>query len=1073
MKHTLLTKIIKINKLQFYLSLIVLFSFPGFSYAGELNNGATKANHTVGEALANITVKGKVVDRSTGEVMPGVSLKIKGTSTGTVTDVGGNFSIQAPADAILVFSFLGYDPLEIPVNGQKEIVAKMWASNKSLNEVVVIGYGTQKKTSTTAAVSTINTAEIAEKPVANLTNALVGRASGIIATQGSGEPGFDGSNIQIRGSGSIGNTNALLIVDGVPRDFSRLDPNSVATITVLKDAAAVAPYGVAGANGVILVTTKQGKAGKPLLTYNGYVGFQNPTRVPSFVGSYQYAQMRNEAAMNDAHDQGGTYNPFATDAQLALYQNHSDPDIYSDGHPLQQIIQKNRLINYNNVTLSGGNDDIKYFASVGYTHQDGMWSTTYLDRYTGSLNLTAKATKSTTVGLSVNSYVEDQHFPSVGSGSIIDQAMRQAPTTPVYYSNGLWSGYIGQSLIGEIYHSGYQTNQNTVLYSQLYVEQQLPIKGLSIKAIVNYDSGPDALFGGNQTTFTRKYSTPIPFYNATQTAIGGPVTYTANTQGSTNAQFSEAYSQNISLTYQGLLNYARTFGKSDITGLLVVEDRNVNYQSFNAMRINYNLNIDELNYGGPAPSDATNGGYSSGEKQIGYVYRLGYAYDKKYLFEASGRYDGSYLFGPGHRFGFFPAFSAGWRLSEEKFIKDNFTWIDNLKLRASWGQSGAYPSSGGNIQTYQYLSPYNVYGNSGVIGGAATQGIYEALQGNPNITWEKANKTDVGFEGLFWRGLLGVEADYFYEKRSNMLVSMGNALSAEYGIGTGLVNGGIMQNHGVDITLTSTTNLSNDLRLDLKGTFTFARNKLLQVFENSATYDNPNRRQTGRPNGTQFGLDALGYFTPADFVDPNAAVPTLKPGIAIPTYGPVHPGDIRYADLNHDGKIDANDITAIGHPSTPEIIYGLEPRLTYKNFDLDVLFQGSGNSDLYVNNYFVWPFESSGSATELAYTDHWTPTHTDALYPRLTGTPTSNNTQESSWWIRNTAYIRMKSFELGYTFSNKTLAHSIHSLRVFVAGQNVFTWTPSTKEIIDPEEGGNNENYFQQRVISVGVNATF
>ncbi len=1076
MKKTLLEKIPIVKKSRFYLGIIALLLISDFSFGSTLNSILNKHPRAVINYTNqnDLIVKGKVTDIITGQSMVGVNVKIKGSSAGTVTDVNGRFSLSAAENATLVISFIGYESIEIPVKGKADFEIRMQPANRNLNEVVVIGYGTQRKTSTTAAVSTVSTAEIAQKPVANLTNALIGRASGIIATQGSGEPGFDGSTIQIRGLGSIGNTSALLIVDGVPRDFSRLDPNSIATMTVLKDAAAVAPYGVAGANGVILVTTKQGRSGKAQLTFNGYVGFQNPTRLPTFANSYQYALMRNEAGANDAHDQGlTTYTPFANPAQLALYQNHTDPDIYSDGHPLQQIIQPNRLINYDNVTLSGGNDDIKYFASVGYTHQDGMWSTTYLDRYTGSLNLTAKATKSTTVGLSVNSYVEDQHYPATASGSILDQAMRQAPYSPIYYSNGLWSGYIGQSLIGEIYHSGYQTNQNNVLYSQLYIDQKLPIEGLSIKAVISYDSGPDALFPGNQTSFTRKYSTPIPFYNATQSVIGGPVVYSSNTQGSTKAQFYEADTQNISLTYQGILNYARTFGKSDVTGLLVVEDRNVNYQNFNATKINYNLNIDELNYGGPAPSDATNSGYSSGEKQIGYVYRLGYSYDKKYLFEAAGRYDGSYLFGPGHRFGFFPAFSAGWRLSEEKFIKDNFTWIDNLKLRASWGQSGAYPSYGTNIQTYQYLSPYNVYGNSAVIGGTATQGINEALQGNPEITWEKSNKTDVGFETSLWGGVLGAEVDYFYEKRSNMLVGIGNALPAEYGIGVGLVNGGIMENHGVDLTLTSFKQFSNDLRLDLKGTFTFAQNKLLQIYENSATYDNPNRRQTGRPYNEQFGLKATGYFTPADFVDANAAVPVLKPGIAVPSYGAVHPGDIQYSDLNHDGRIDANDITDIGHPSTPSIVYGLEPRLTYKNFDVDVLFQGTGNSDLYVNNYFVWPFQSSGSATELAYTDHWTPTHTDALYPRLTGTPSSNNTQESSWWIRNTAYIRMKSFEVGYSFSNKMLGNSIHSLRVFVAGQNIFTWTPSTKEIIDPDENGNNENYFQQRVISVGLNASF
>jgi TonB-linked SusC/RagA family outer membrane protein len=1054
MEKTLLTKKNDFKIPRNCLSIILLLFISGFGFAIPLTSAAGKnVQHAVNEPLA---IKGNVIDVSNGQRLPGVSVTIKGTGTGTVTDANGDFTLQAPENAVLVFSFIGYDPVEVQLSRKSSYLSVKLqpAAAKKLNEVVVIAYGTQKKTSTTAAVSTVNTADVAEKPVVDLTNSLVGRASGLIVVQSSGEPGFDGSSIQIRGTGSIGSTQPLYIVDGVPRDFSLLDPNSVASITILKDAAAVAPYGVAGANGVILVTTKQGKSGKPLLTFNGYYAIQNPTRVPSFVDSYQYALMRNEANQNDNPGSAPIYS--ANDLQL--FQNHTDPDGHPDGHPLQEIIKKNRPLIYDNISLSGGTDAVKYFAAVGYTHQNGMWTTTYLNKYNGVLNLTAKATSTTTVGLSVNSFQEDQNFPPVSAQSIIDRAMRQAPTTPVYYSNGLWSSYIGQSLIGVIYHAGYQTNQNTNLYSQLYINQELPIKGLSLKAVINYDNTPQ---------FTRIWNTPIPSYNVNTNTT--PYTYTEGFQGSSKPNLYESYSQNNALTYQGLLNYAGSFGKSDITGLAVVEFRDVNYQTFSATRLNYNLSIDELSFGGPAASDATNSGYANGQKQIGYVYRLGYAYDKKYLFEASGRYDGSYLFGPGHRFGFFPAFSAGWRLSEEKFIKDNFTWIDNLKVRASWGQSGAYPSAGGAVQTYQYLSPYNVTSNSAVIGGSATQGIAEALQGNPYITWEKSNKTDVGFEASLWQGALGIEADYFYEKRSNMLVSVGNALPAEYGIGTGLVNGGIMQNHGVDLTVTTTERFSNDLRLDVKGTFTFARNKLLQVYENSFTYNNPNTRQTGRPLGTLFGLDALGYYTSADFNSDGS----LKAGLPVPSYGPVQPGDIQYADLNHDGKIDQNDIKVIGHPNTPEIIYGLEPRLTYKNFDLDMLFQGAGNSDMYVNNYFVWPFGSSGSATELVYSNHWTPTNPHALYPRLSGTPTTNNTQESSWWIRNTSYIRMKSFELGYTFSNKLLGNGIRSLRIYVAGQNLFTWTPYMKEIMDPEEAGNNENYFQQRVISVGVNASF
>lgn len=1046
------------------LSLILLIAMQTSSYAATTFNSFSGIK--LNRYTAAVPIKGKVIDKTTGETIIGASVKIKGTSAGAVTDVNGSFTLNADPNAVLVISYIGYEQAEFPLNGQTSVTIRLQVNAKNLNEVIVVGYGTQKKTSSTAAVSTIQTTEIAKKPVVNLTNSLVGRASGLIITQGSGEPGYDGSNILIRGIGSTGGSSPLLIVDGVPRDFSRLDPNTVENISVLKDAAAVAPYGVAGANGVILVTTKKGKSGKPSLTYNGYYGIQNPTKVPTFVGSYEYALLRNEANANDGQPAAYT----ADDIQK--FKDHSDPDGHPDGHPLQQIIQRNRPITYHNVTLSGGTDDIKYFASLGYTHQAGMWSTTYLDKYNGSLNLTANATKSTIVSLSVNSYVEDQHFPSQSAGTIIGQAQRQAPTTPIYYSNGLWSGYIGQSLIGEIYHSGYQFNENTAVLSQFTIDQKLPIKGLSLKGVISYDNGPDPLFTGNQTSFQRIYTTPIPFYNVDVTTT--PYTYKQGIQGNSKATFTENYSQNHTLTIQGLLSYSGSFGKSDITALGVFESRRVKYQTFGATKFNYNLDIDELNYGGPAAADATNFGYSNGQKQIGYVYRVGYSYDKKYLFEATGRYDGSYLFAPGHRYGFFPAFSAGWRLSEEKFIKDNFLWIDNLKLRASWGQSGAYPRSGNAILTYQYLSPYNPYANSGVINGSATQGISEALQGNPNITWEKANKTDIGFEATLWKGLLSIEADYFYEKRSNMLVGIGNTLPGEYGIGTGLVNGGIMSNHGVELTLQSSHSFSKDLRLDVTGTFTFARNKLLQVYETSATANNPNRRQTGRPINTIFGYQALGYFTANDFNTDGS----LKAGLPVPSFGPVKAGDIQYADLSGpdgkpDGKIDANDQTVIGHPNTPEIIYGLEPRLTFKNFDLDVLFQGSGNSNIVISNYFAFPFNASGSASQLVYDDHWTPSTPNALYPRVTGTPTSNNTQTSSWFVRNDSYIRLKSFELGYTLSNKLLKNKIQSIRIYLAGQNVINYLPHVKEIIDPENSGNNTNYYQQRVFSLGLNATF
>ncbi|HEY8972094.1 MAG TPA: TonB-dependent receptor [Puia sp.] len=1010
-------------------------------------------------------IKGKVVDETNGQPIAGATVTVKGTTVSVSTDTSGEFTIQADRNAILVISHVGYLTVERSAKRAAGDIFSLHSTMQNLNEVVVVGYGTQKKTSLTAAVSSLYPTLFAEKPIVDLTNGLVGRASGLIITQSSGEPGFDGSSIYVRGIGSTGNTAPLLIVDGVPRDFSRLDPSTVETFTVLKDAAAVAPYGVAGANGVILVTTKRGKSGKPTFSYDGYVSIQNPTRFPKFVNSYEYALLRNEAATND-----GMPIPYST-YDLQKFKDHTDPDGHSDGQPLRDIIERNRILTYQHLSLSGGTEDFKYFAGLGYTSQQGMWGTDYIKKYNAILNLSANPTKTTTVSVSVNGYVEDQHYPSQQSASaLLDMAQRQPPTVPLYYSNGLWSAYQGLSLVGTIYHGGYQTNENTALLSQLSIEQKLPVKGLSLKGVVSYDNGPDPLFGQG-SSLTRYWALPIPFYNVDTTTR--PYTYHEGYAGPGKPQFYENWSQNKAITWQGMLNYTAAFGKSDISGLAVVEERIVKYQTFGATRYNYNLNIDELNFGGPAATDATNSGYSNGEKQLGYVYRVSYGYDKKYLLEMSGRYDGSYLFGPGHRFGFFPAFSGGWRLSEEAFMK-KVKWVDNLKVRGSWGQSGGYPSSGGSIQTYQYLSPYNVVSNSAVINGSATQGIQEALQGNPAITWEKSNKTDVGLEATLWKGLLGLEADYFYEKRSNMLVSIGNALPGEYGIGTGLTNGGIMSNHGIDLTITSVGKLSRDISFDVKATFTYAHNKLLKVYENSATYSNPNRRQTGRELGTQFGLKALGYYSTADF-NPDG---TLKAGIPVPSFGPIHPGDIKYEDISGpngkpDGKIDANDQAVIGRPSTPEIIYGLEPRIFYKNFDFDVLLQGAANSSLFLNDYFVWPFGSSGSATELAFKDHWTPDHPNARYPRISGTPPSNNTQTSSWFMRNTAYVRVKSMQLGYRLSDRLLHGAIKGLRVYVAGQNLLTWTPKVKETIDPENSGRNLNYYQQRVFSFGLNATF
>ena len=402
----------------------------------------------------------------------------------------------------------------------------------------------------------------------------------------------------------------------------------------------------------------------------------------------------------------------------------------------------------------------------------------------------------------------------------------------------------------------------------------------------------------------------------------------------------------------------------------------------------------------------------------------------------------------------------------------NIQWLTHLKIRGSYGESGNL--AGGS---YQYLSDYG-FGTAGNFGGIPVMGMWENIQGNPNITWEKAKKFDIGVEFSAFNGMLHLEADYFYEKRSNMLMAPNSEVSAEYGIPLSQVNAGRMHNQGVDLMVSFNKQFTHDWYFGVRGTFTYAHNTLDQIFETDATYNNPNRRRTGRPDGTMFGYKCLGYFTYDDF-NPNGS---LKSGIATQPWGQVYPGDLRYADLSGpdgvpDGKIDENDMTVIGRSNwNPEIVFGLAPTVRWKGFDLDALFQGATRTNISLGETLVMPFFDSGSATKLQFRDHWTPANQNARYPRLTSEVTVNNhRQSSSWWVRDATYVRLKSIELGYSLPKKALDFlHISQLRVYVSGQNLWTWTPFMKEIVDPEAGSANGKYYmQQAVYSFGLNITF
>ncbi|MFT4093903.1 MAG: TonB-dependent receptor [Niabella sp.] len=1031
----------------------------------KLNRNLIAILSTIESEKRQVQVRGKVTNAS-GEPLDGASVVEKGTTNGVITNNTGDFVITVGDGAVLVISAVGYQTQEVVVGNQTELYIKLAGVASNLDEVVVVGYGTQKRSSLTAAVSTIKGDDIVQQPVADLSSAMGGRAAGVLFTQGSGQAGNDAANVNIRGIATNGNNAALYIVDGIPRNYSQLNPADIESISILKDAAAVAPYGLGGANGVILITTKKGRAGKPVFSYNGYVGVQNPTVITKFVNAYQYATMKNIAAVNS----GATDQPYS-DYDLQKYKDGSDPDGHPDFQPIADMILRNTIMTGHDLSLNGGTENIKYAMGLGYLNQQGMFPGMKYQRYNLSGNMEVKATKTTTVGLLLNGRVEQRNLSGAGYNyqSIFENLINSTPiSTPKVYSNGLHPYMYAYFYDNPSY---VDITGNTML-TQFSIEQKLPIPGLSVKFVGAYDWNPYDPFNTSNAGIaglTKGWYAPFSYYTVDTTQ--SPYDY-VEYEPTTSPSFSEEYHQTQAFTYQGYINYVRNFGKNALTGLIVLESRNTKSSKFSASKDGYNIPIPELFAGSNTNIGAD--GTSLASKQRSLVYRLTYGYNNKYLLEAAGRYDGHYYFAPGHRFGFFPAFSAAWRISQEQFMQ-GINWLNDLKIRASYGQSGNLAGA-----AFQYQSGYNLLSTSSVLSGTLTQGLQEAQVPNPDITWERAKKTDIGFDARLLKNTLSIEADYFFEKRSNMLVTPNVTVPAEYGIGLSQVNAGSMENQGFELTANFNYGISNELHAGLAGNFSYAKNKLLQVYESAASYNKPGLRQTGRPLGTQFGYKAIGFFSEDDF----DASGNLKEGIASQTWSPLAPGEIRYADVSGsegvpDGVIDEYDEMPIGHPSYPGIVYGFTPSISYKGFELSVLFQGAGMRSVQLSSSAVLAFDNNKSAP-ITTLDYWTAEHTNATYPRLTTTPSSNTSQPSSFWERNASYLRLRTGMLSYTIPPAISKRmGMNMLKVYLSGQNIITWSPLKN--FDPEVatnavGGNTGRgwYFPtQKVVTFGVNVLF
>ncbi|MCC8410116.1 TonB-dependent receptor [Mucilaginibacter sp. UR6-1] len=1016
--------------------------------------------HKVNAAMNKFTVSGVVTDEK-GAPLPGVSVMVKGTTIGVITDVDGKYTIQANTESdVLVFSFIGYQTIEKPVGGSAKVNVQLSADNKALSEVVVVGYGTQKKATLTGSISQVKGSDLVKSPQPNLSNSLAGRFSGVVINNRSGEPGYDGSNINIRGLATTGSNSVLVVVDGVPGQIGgleRLDPNDVESVSVLKDASA-AIYGNRAANGVILVTTKKGKTGKPTINYSFNQGFSSPTRLPKMADAPTYAQIMNEIVY-DSNPAGGL-NQAYTDEQIQKFRDGSDPLLYPNTDWIDQTLKKVALQNQQNLSISGGSDNVKYYTSLGTIYQDGIYKegVTKYKQYNFRSNIDANVSSRLKVGLSLAGRQENRLFPQVGAGDVFRSIYRAKPIVAAYYPNGLPTvGIENNNPAVQVTDIGGTVDNPTQVFNGILRGSFLipGVEGLSIDGFFSVDKS---------NAFNKSFSKPYNLYRYD----AGTETYVPVVTGGNNskATLSESHTNQSLITSNIKLNYARKFGKHDINTFVGYEQSKNHLEYFDAQRFNFlSTQLPELSQGGVAATDYLNSGYSTNYTRQSVISRLAYNYDEKYLFEGQLRIDGSSIFPEGKRWGYFPSASAAWRISKEEWFQNSVKAINDLKIRASYGSLG-----NDNVNGFQYFDNYVLVNNGFVAvptnATAATiqPGVNLVKLANPNITWEVARKLDIGINATVFNNFT-VEAIYFQQKRSSILTQRNASLPGSSGIvnpygSDPLVpseNIGKVNSTGFEGTLGYSSN-NKDFNWGVSGNFTYAKSKIVFIDEASGTLDY--QRQTGLPLNTYLLYNSIGIFRTQADLDAYPHVTGAKVG------------DLIYEDYNGDGQITADDQTRTKYGNIPQITYGFTMNASYKNFDLSLLFSGQAQ----VTQYVLPEAGSVGNFYSTWADNRFSPTNPNGSYPRVTeraSNAISGGSYNNTFWLNNASFLRLKNVELGYNLKAPFLSKiSISGLRIYASAFNLFTIT-KVKDY-DPEgSSGSGQFYPQQRIINIGASVKF
>ena len=954
--------------------------------------------------FAQKTISGTITAGDAVEA--GITVHVKGTNQATLTDEKGRFTITAPANATLIISNVGYTSQEIKVGNQSSFTIQLQPSNQQLEQVVVVGYGTQKKATVTGAISAIKGEEILKSPVTNVSNGLVGRLPGLMATTPSSEPGADGAVLRIRGVNTFSSkpsndagsdpNNALVVVDGVPgRSLDRIDPNSIESITVLKDASA-AIYGSRAANGVILVTTKRGKTGKPTIAINLNNGYSQPTRLPKMADAATYTAMLNEIALYAGRS------PLYTEDDIQKYKDGSEPWTHPNTDWFKETLRPWSAQNAANATISGGSEFLKYFVSVGAKKQDGNYyeSATSFKQYDFRSNLDGKINDYISIGFDLAGRMEDMNYPTRSAGDIFRMVQRGKPNLPAYWPDGTPGPdieYGNNPVVISTNATGYDRNKVYVLNSNSKLNIKIPgIKGLSLTG----NAAIDKTFG-----FRKVWQTPWYLYSwdyQTRDANGSPVLIKGK-RGFDDPRLTEYMRDEQLITLNALLNYETSFaGDHNVKFLVGTEKIKGSGDNFNAFRRYFpSSSLDQLFAGGT--TDMNNGGSAFVNSRLNYFGRVNYNYKEKYLGEFVWRYDGSYIFNPADKpFGFFPGVSAGWRVSEEAFWKDNLSFINNFKLRASWGRTG-----NDRIGEWNYLTTYSLGNFMGspfapfVVNGAEAPTLYEPRTPNPAASWEVANQSDVGFDASFLNSKLTVEADYFYYKRTGILIQRRVSIPTTTGMTLPAENIGKSQNQGFDFNI-NYRDQAGKLNYQIGINGGYSKSKVL--FWDEAPEMPDYQKRTGRPIPTNPDPNAnLYYVATGVYHDQDEIDKSVHRSDA-------RPGDVIFKDVNDDGKIDGNDRVRNYKTNVPTFVGGFSLGLQLKQFDLSVLLQGATGAVNYIST------ESGEIGNYLASfaNGRWTPDNTNADAPR-----TFNRSNEywvgnaNTYWLRKTNYLRLKNLQLG------------------------------------------------------------